>query len=325
MQYCRPDKYGGLAHSGQMNKHSSFSQTNTNSNNDKSGMMRKKESCASSEICRAQNSKNSARYVIPHSQEHKEHALSPEPPSDVTQQRRPAEICKSEKSRDLIVGKKKKKKEPQPPQRRVSLLQPHTELHSSTKRYSCPTFNSSPTSSIPSHFSPTFVQTSVITGHDPLGWKLRPKSSSTTLKARTNRLSLQIPLPVIFPDPKSSPTLNIQSDTHNPDPTSKATAVRSYSVSSDFLSPRTPGPVTLEDLLDVHLCHVSISDESEDVFINESEKEVKTTARLCKSPPPVPEKSSMAREVARQIASSRQHCRPEAKNLNGFCRQRTKE
>ncbi|GLD57702.1 putative protein TPRXL [Lates japonicus] len=158
------------------------------------------------------------------------------------------------------------------------------------------------------------AHTSVITGHDPLGWKLQPKSSSTSPRARTNRLSLQIPLPVIFPDPESSPDPTSKSDnTPNQDlspktkpPLKPKPSRRRHSDSSAFLrSSATPLPVvTLEELCAVHLRQVTHSDESDNVFSEENEEEVKVTTQPRKIPPPVPEKTSMARQIAQLIAHS---------------------
>lgn len=247
------------------------------------------------------------------------------------QRRWSADFCKSETSHVIIV--RKNKKEPQPPQRDLSLLRPHTASSSSSKRYSCPpigTFNSPSQSSSCSYSSsatsscsspPPPVPTSVITGHDPLGWKLRPMSSSTSPRARANRLSLQIPLPVVFPEPKSSPTPNSQSDnTPNPDPLRKTKppvrtkpSRRCHSDSSAFLRPlATPvAPVvTLEELCAVHLHPATHPDGSDDVFSDGDEGEGKATSRPHKIPPPVPNKTFMARQIAQLIAHSRQRRKP---------------
>ncbi|XP_026171400.1 uncharacterized protein LOC113135520 [Mastacembelus armatus] len=182
-----------------------------------------------------------------------------------------------------VITVRKTKQEPQPPQRDITL--------------SC--------SSLPT------VKTSVITGHDPLGWKLRPKSSSTSPGARAKRLSLQIPLPIIFQEPKSNPA---PENTPKPEPLTKSKppvkpkpSRRCYSDSSAFLRTLvTPGPVvTLEELCAVHLCPVNHSDELDDVF-TEGDKQETTVPR--KIPPPVPEKTAMARQIAQLIAHSHQ-CR----------------
>ncbi|XP_034414435.1 MICAL-like protein 1 [Cyclopterus lumpus] len=229
-----------------------------------------------------------------------------------------------------VITVKKDKKEPQPPQRGVSLLLlPHAASRPSFKRYSCPTIgvfgSSSSSSSLSSTSScsspPPPVQTSVITGHDPLGWKLRPKSSSTSPRARTNRLSLQIPLPVIIPEPESSPGTESRSVlASNPDPSREnkpplgpKPTRRRHSDSSAFLrSLRNPlTAVTLEELRGVHLRGVhlrplALLDESDDVFVGGSKEEAGATARLRKVPPPVPEKTSMARQIAQLMTHSHQ-------------------
>ncbi|XP_040885413.1 putative protein TPRXL isoform X2 [Toxotes jaculatrix] len=264
--------------------------------------------------------------VLTHSQELRELSLLTISTSSVTprshQRRWSADLSKSETSPVVVV--KKNKKEPQPPQRGVSLRTSHTVSYSSFKRYSCPPLgmftsqsqsSSSSSSTTSSCSSPPPVKTSVITGHDPLGWKLHPKSSSTS--ARTKRLSLQIPLPVIFPDPKSSPSATSPSDnTPNEDPAPKTKPPlrpkpfrRHHSESSAFLrSLANPLPVvTLEELCAIRLRPVSHSDESDDVFIEGHEEKVKVTSQPRKIPPPVPEKTFMARQIAQLIARSSKH------------------
>lgn len=182
-----------------------------------------------------------------------------------------------------IITVRKNKKEPQPPQRSVSLLQPKIASHPSSKRYSCPPIgicsspsnqcSSSSSSSTSSCSSPPPVQTSAITGPDPRGWKLRPKSSSSS--HLTNRLSL----PVIFPDPKASPVPNSQLVALKQDPFPKTKPPRRpkpqhrHSDSSIFLRYlATPLPVvTLHELRALHLQRVVVSDESGDVFSGDVE------------------------------------------------------
>ncbi|XP_035521027.1 uncharacterized protein LOC118330551 [Morone saxatilis] len=267
-------------------------------------------------------------HVSIHSQEPRERPFSVVSFSNGTprshQRRWSADFSRCATSPVIIV--RKNKKEPQPPQRSVSLLRPNSASHPSFKRYSCPPIGVSPryrsssssSSSTCSCSSPPPVQTSVITGPDPLGWKLRPKSSSTSPRARANRLSLQIPLPVIFPDPNASPGLYPQSDNApNPDPSPKTKpplrpkpSRRRHSDSSTFLRSFLPSvpAVTLEELCAVHLRTVSLSDD--DVFSGGSEKEAKATTRPRKIPPPVAEKTAMARQIAQLIAHSRQRCNP---------------
>uniref|UniRef100_UPI0037E84142 uncharacterized protein n=1 Tax=Semicossyphus pulcher TaxID=241346 RepID=UPI0037E84142 len=311
-----------------MNRSLTASPAHANAGYEKCGLMRKKDIYANPvnltlHMC---NNRQVPRYVITHSQEHKVHKEHHFPiVSTHTHHRRwSANFCKSGTTRAVVV--EKKKKEPQPPLRGVSLLG-HTACHSSSKCYSCPAIgvlssqthpscsSSSPSSSCCSSLPP--VKTCVITGHDPLGWKLRPRSSSTSVKALTKRLSLQIPLPVIFPDPMPCPSPNSQSDnTHNPDPSPKtephlrAKSFRYHnSESSVFHSLPTAGPVvTLEDLCAVHLHQVTNFDES-DVFSQENEKEVKMTTQPCKIPPPVQEKTPLARKIAQLIGHSRQSCK----------------
>ncbi|KAM7371172.1 hypothetical protein PAMP_010663 [Pampus punctatissimus] len=237
------------------------------------------------------------------------------------QRRWSADLCRCGTSPVIIV--KKSLKEPQPPQRGVSLLRPDATSRSSTKRYSCPpigifrspTHSSSSSSSTSSCSSPPPIKTSVITGPDPLGWKLHPKTSSASPKARANRLSLQIPLPITFPDFKSSPAPNL-SPASQPDPTSKIKPTlrpelirRHHSESSAFLrSLVSPPPVvTMEELCGVQLRPVTNLDESDDVFSEEKQKDKKVITRPRKTPPPVAEKTEMARRIAQLIAHPHRH------------------
>lgn len=294
----------------------------------KCGQMGKNVSEANHVRLRAKNrdckKRQESEYVTTHSQEPRERPFSTVSTSNVAphshQRRWSAEICKCGTSPVITV--RKNRKEPQPPHRGVSLLQPHTTPHYSSKRYSCPPIgifsspsSSSSSSSTSSCSSPPPVQTSVITGPDPLGWKLRPKTSP---RANMNRLSLQIPLPVIFPESKSSPATDSQSEyTPNTGPSPKTKPPfrpkppsRRHSDSSAFLrSLPTPLPVvTLEELCAVHLRPLTLLDESDDVFSEE------VTTRMRKIPPPVPEKTSMARQKAQLMAHSHQGCRPVTAN-----------
>lgn len=242
------------------------------------------------------------------------------------QRRWSADFCQCGTSPVITV--RKNRKEPLPPQRGVSLLRPHSASQYASKRYSCPPLgirsslsSSSSSSSTSSCSSPPPVPTSVITGHDPLGWKLRPKSSSTSPRARMNRLSLQIPLPVIIHEPESSPAANAQSDnTANPDPSPKTRRPlrpkppsRRHSDSSALLRSLAPPlpVVTLEELCTVHLRAVTLLDESDDVF---NEKVVRVASRARKIPPPVPNKTSTARQIAQLMAHSHQRCGPVTAN-----------
>ncbi|XP_071318535.1 NHS-like protein 2 isoform X2 [Trachinotus anak] len=300
----------------------------------KCGQMSKKVSNVNNVSHRAQNGDCKSRQrpgqVRPHSQERREPNLFTASTSSVTptshQRRWSADFSKCGPTSVIVV--KKNKKEPQPPQRGVSLLRPHSASDSSFKRYSCPPMgifsspsqsSSSSSSACSSCSSPPPVQTSVITGHDPLGWKLQPKSSFMSPRARTKRLSLQIPLPIIFPDPSGPAPTSKSDDPPNQDPSSKTKpplrpkpSRRHHSDSSAFRR-SLPNPlpvVTLEDLCAVHLRSVTHSYESDDVFNEGNEEEVKVTTKPRKIPPPVPEKTSMARQIAQLITLSWQRYTP---------------
>lgn len=240
------------------------------------------------------------------------------------QHRWSAEFCKHGAS--PIITVRKTKEQPQPPQRSVSLNQPKAASHPEIKRYSCPSigicnsprqpYSSSSSTSTSSRSSPPPVQTSVITGPDPLGWRLRPKSSSAY--RHTKRLSLQIPLPVIAPDPKSRRATNPQLDNNlNPDhslkrkpPLGPKPSRRRHSDSSAFLTSLTSPQVlvTADELRALHLRSVTLPDESDDVFGRVNKEELKVTTRPRKIPPPVPEKTQSARKKAQLIAHSYQSC-----------------
>lgn len=324
-----------------MNKCFTASSANANGSYAKCDQMGKNVSDATHVSLRAQNRDCKSRQGLGHvttpRQEARECSLSTVSTSSVAphshQRRWSADICRCETSPIIVV--RKNKKEPQPPQRSISLLQPNTEAHPSFKRYSCPPVgvfgspshlsSTSSSSSTCSCSSPPPVQTSVITGHDPRGWKLRPRSSCTSPRTRTNRLSLQIPLPVISPESKSRSAPTSQSDnTPIPDPSPQSKpplgpkpSRRRHSDSSAFLrSLETPLPlVTLEELCAVHLRQITLSDESDDVFSAGNEEQVKRTTRPRKIPPPVPRKTSMARQTAQLIAHSRKHCTSNEDNI----------
>lgn len=230
------------------------------------------------------------------------------PSSESSHQRRwSVDSTKPTSSAVIIV--KKTKKEPEPPQRSVSLLRPQTGSHCSTKRHSCPTSGilsslsqcHSSSSSISSCSSPTPVQTSMITGPDPLGWKVRHKFVDTSSRARTARLSLQIPLPAVFPEVKSCPS-SISSDPSGAKASKQSR--RRYSDSSAFLqSLEAPLPVlTIKELSDVQLRSTKRTSDSDDVFCDGKADKIKPT----KTPPPVPVKTPMARQIAQLIAFSQQ-------------------
>ncbi|XP_010790697.1 serine/arginine repetitive matrix protein 1-like [Notothenia coriiceps] len=236
------------------------------------------------------------------------------------QRRYSADFCRCSPS--PVITLKKNLKEPDPPQRVVPLLTPQSVPRNPSKRYSCPPFavfsvktrslaSSSSSSSPPSSNSsscsspPPAVQTSVITGHDPLGWKLRPKSSSTS--PRANRLSLQIPFPVIHREvPASNSPLTPDPSTKTRPPLQPRPTRRRHSDSSAFLTKSHPF-VTLEELRNVHLHAVLARSESDDVFSDGGEEEkVEEVKATGKEPPPVPEKTVSARQIAQLMARSHQ-------------------
>lgn len=209
-----------------------------------------------------------------------------------------------------IIAVKKNKKQPQPPQRSTSLTQPISAPHLIFKRYSCPPIgidrltsrlysSSSSSSSVSSCSSPPPVPTSLITGPDPLGWQLRPKSRSR----RVSRLSLQIPLPVIAPDPSARPAANSQHTQNSKPPV--IPFQRRHSDSSAFLTSLATQNhvVTLEVLRALHLQPVTLPYETDDIF-----REVKGggEVKVPKIPPPVPKKTLTARRKAKMIVLSQQ-------------------
>ncbi|XP_059180747.1 uncharacterized protein LOC131959556 [Centropristis striata] len=227
------------------------------------------------------------------------------------QRRWSADLCKCGTSPVFTV--RKNKKEPEPPQRGVS-LRPQAAPHQTSKRYSCPPIGvfKSPThsssSSSSSCSSPPPTRTSVITGPDPSGWKLRPKSRSSSARARTNRLSLQIPLPVVFPEHQPV-TNSLSVSSLSPEPEAEPLVRpkphgRRHSDSSALLrSLATPQPaLTLADLYAVRLRRVS-----DNVFSEGNEEKVEVKRKI---PPAVPEKTSMVRQIAQLMAESQQHCEP---------------
>ncbi|XP_069563626.1 mediator of DNA damage checkpoint protein 1-like [Brachyistius frenatus] len=288
------------------------------------GQMGKKASNANHVSLRAQNRDSEGRpgpgFVMAQSHEPKEPPLSTVSTSNVPprshQRRWSVDYCRRVTSPVITV--KKTKKQPQPPQRSVSLLRPNPASHPYSKRFSCPPIgsltspgqspSSSSSSATSSCSSPPPVPTSVITGHDPLGWKLRPKSHSTSARTRTNRLSLQIPLPAV---PAPSP---------DPKPALKPKPSRRHSDSSAFLpSLANPLPVvTIEELCAMHFRPFKLSDDSEDVFSEGApeEEEERAAAHPSKIPPPVAGKTAMTRQMAQLITCSRQRCGPVAAKDN---------
>lgn len=181
-----------------------------------------------------------------------------------------------------VITVRKSKKEPKPPQRSTSLQRPHIKAYCSSKRYSCPALGilSPPNSSSP----PPAVQTSSITGPDPSGWKIRPKSGNTS--SQSARLSLQIPISEKIQSCQSS-----NQTKHSKLPR------RRYSDSWAFLRCLgAPLHVTSEELSAVNLHHINNLSDTDDVFCEKPTKEA----------PPVPVKTEMARQIAQLIAFSQE-------------------
>lgn len=241
--------------------------------------------------------------VPAHIQNHKE---GPSPTAFIwtrTHQRRwTVDFCEYGSSSLIIV--KKPMKKPQPPQRSVSLLQPQPASHFSFKQHSCPSIevvSPSPSSAMSFCPSPPYVPTSIITGSDPLGWKLRPKASSGLSRECTKRLSLQIFLSEVqtpsSPKPESSSKLKAAirpkpSRRHHSEPT----FLRSLGKALPVMAP--------EELCTVLLQPVTLSDEPDQVFDEVTQKQESGSAPLPKISPPVPEKTATARKLAHLIAST---------------------
>ncbi|XP_013882610.1 uncharacterized protein LOC106531325 [Austrofundulus limnaeus] len=213
-----------------------------------------------------------------------------------THQRRWTVDFSQHKTLTVIIVEKTMKK-PQPPQRDTSLLRPQPVPPPSFKRSSCPSAKTfSPSSTAATCFSPPSLPTSIITGHDPLGWKLQPKS-----RERTKRLSLQTPLPEVqtpsCPNPETS-----SRPAFRPKPPR-----RRHSEPTAFLKSLKALPVlNPEELRSVLLRPVTLSDEPDDVFDQGTGQQGSGSAPLHKIPPPVPEKTATARRRAHLIASSQQ-------------------
>lgn len=212
-------------------------------------------------------------------------------PSMAPQRRWSAEVSTCGQPPVIIV--KKNKKEPQPPQRGVSLLRPQPPCHDPAKRYSCPPIGILTPPAYCST-SPPPVQTYTITGPDPLGWKLRPKSGSGSPRAHTARLSLQIPFPDTIHEITSSSNSWMASISQTTPPF-ESHHRRSHSDSSRPV-------VTLGQIYAVQLRN--INHETDDVYSEVNEKNSRRPSRV---PPPVAEKTAMARQTAKQIAQSCRH------------------
>lgn len=211
-----------------------------------------------------------------------------------------------------IITVRKSKKQPRPPQRSTSLTQPTSAPHHIFKRYSCPPIticrstsrlcsSSSSSSFRSSCSSPPPVPTSVITGPDPFGWKMHPKSRAR----HVSRLSLQIPLPVIAPDTSARPAATSPFSHSKPRVQPKASR-RRHSDSSAFLTSSTaqnPGGI-IEELRALQLQpNQNLPPQANDVF-REASSEANVSKQPCKIPPAVPKKTLLAKQKARMIAFS---------------------
>lgn len=217
-----------------------------------------------------------------------------------------------------IITVRKSKKQPKPPQRSTSLTQPASTPHHIIKRYSHPIgicrftrrlCSSSSSSSGSSCSSPPPIPTFVITGPDPLGWKMRPKSRSR----RACRLSLQIPLPVIAPAAKSQITQNSKP------PIPPKAFHRCHSDSSALvtsLAIQNPAEI-LEELRALQLRPATLPCEA-DVFREaKGDSEANVSKRSCKIPPPVPIKTMMAKQKAKMIGLSQRGTKSKEQQIYG--------
>lgn len=257
-------------------------------------------------------------------------------PSQQSRERSKVSPCSSQPRRSAgfskgraspIITVRKSKKQPQPPQRSTSLTQPTSAPHNIFKRYSCPPIrtcrptsrlcsSSSSSSSRSSCSSPPPIPTSVITGPDPLGWKMRPKSRSQ----RVSRLSLQIPLPAIAPDPSAKLAADSQHTQNSKPPVQAKPCRRRHSDSSAFFtSLATQNPVViLEEFGALQLQPVTLPHEADDVFREAKDGgEVNVSKGACKIPPPVPEKTMMARQKAKMIALSLKSTKAKEEQIYG--------
>ncbi|KAF7204860.1 transcript variant X3 [Nothobranchius furzeri] len=255
-----------------------------------------------------QKSKSESDYYIVGARTQNGVDIEPQGPQFVAAQ---VDFCKS---RTSVITVKKTVKEPQPAQRRVSLKQLQASSHSSFKRYSCPPIgicfsqsqsSSSSSASSSSCSSSPPVPTSVITGHDPLGWKFQPRSRSRSSRNHTRRLSLQIPQ-LDVPTP-SSPSLNLSPKTkltHRPKP-----SPRHHSEPSTLRVMEKALPVMApEELCAVHLRATTLGEQSDEVFNDsapEKRRDSASPALPHKVPPPVPLKTALTRQIAHAIGSSR--------------------
>ncbi|XP_076025712.1 uncharacterized protein LOC143015571 isoform X2 [Genypterus blacodes] len=256
------------------------------------------------------------------------------PPSHL--RRWSADFCKFRAS---PIAVKKEKTGPQPPQREAS-----------SKRHSCPpnellgsrihpshSSSSSSSSSCSSPSSPSPVPTSVITGPDPLGWRMRPRSPSYIPRASAARLSLPVAFPELnssaFPASPSGPTPKLvpgpapklapgsapklapgpapklapgPAPKLAPRPAPKPPFRRHHSESSAFLrSLATPQLViSLVELQTVQLRSPNRLDELDDVFGKEESRVVEKA--VSKVPPPVAKKPPMS-EWPAHVRASFQH------------------
>lgn len=229
-----------------------------------------------------------------------------------------------------VIVVKKNRMRPKPPQRSVSLPQPASAPRPAFKRYSWTPARSRRTSSYSSSSSSSLsspcscsplsplpaVPTSAITGPDPQGWKLQPKSSSAS--RRTKRLSLQIPLQLVLPQPETDPASG-SLITEKPPLRAEASHRRRHSDSSAFLRRRAaPMPaVTLDELNAVRLSLTSPPHEFDEVFQEGSVAMLRVASRprWQKIAPAVAEKTPAARQKAKLIAGSSQSCRPTEESI----------
>ncbi|KAJ0060269.1 hypothetical protein NL108_007773 [Boleophthalmus pectinirostris] len=209
-------------------------------------------------------------------------------------------------STSAVITVKKNKSQPEPPKRSISLPRPQTAIRSTSKCYSCPVFEITPQIVPPfpiitARPSAPLIQTSTITGPDPLGWKIRRKPGNESSQPRAGRLSLQIPLSDMYREREYQGRSNPNFLEYEGGKTSRH--LRHNSDSLAFLrSSGTALPVTKEDLGTVELRPTNSTSFSVAAFGENVEK----SEQMTKQPPPVPVKTEVAVQLAKLLAFSQE-------------------